>query len=176
MKRFYSHQPSLLLWFVFCNSRNDQQQKSCPPSILTFTQTLLHLKVVTTIFLFSPFLLKNPSPSSHPIYQLIQERNLLNTFKISHKKFVHCIMTLEEHYLNVPYHNCIHAADVTQSVHVLLLSSALEVSMNVYDYELKKHKHTYTHIHTNIYTIDHKTRKKIIFLPPNYLQFGMLVH
>lgn len=38
-------------------------------------------------------------------------------------------MTLEEHYLNVPYHNSTHASDVTQSVHVLLLSPALDVSL-----------------------------------------------
>ena len=40
------------------------------------------------------------------------------------------MMTLEEHYLNVPYHNSLHAADVVQSVHVLLLSPALDVSLN----------------------------------------------
>lgn len=39
------------------------------------------------------------------------------------------MMTLEEHYLNVPYHNSLHAADVVQSVHVLLLSPALDVSL-----------------------------------------------
>lgn len=38
------------------------------------------------------------------------------------------MMTLEDHYLkDVPYHNSLHAADVTQSTHVLLNSPALEV-------------------------------------------------
>jgi cAMP-specific phosphodiesterase 4 len=41
-------------------------------------------------------------------------------------------MTLEEHYLNVPYHNSLHAADVVQSVHVLLLSPALDVSLFIF--------------------------------------------
>lgn len=37
-------------------------------------------------------------------------------------------MTLEDNYLkDVPYHNSLHAADVTQSTHVLLNSPALEV-------------------------------------------------
>nr|XP_053631264.1 cAMP-specific 3',5'-cyclic phosphodiesterase-like [Cherax quadricarinatus] len=37
------------------------------------------------------------------------------------------MMTLEDHYLkDVPYHNSLHAADVTQSTHVLLNSPALE--------------------------------------------------
>ena len=38
------------------------------------------------------------------------------------------MLTLEDHYhIDVPYHNRIHAADVAQSVHVLLLSPALDV-------------------------------------------------
>ena len=42
------------------------------------------------------------------------------------------MMTLEDHYhTEVPYHNSMHAADVAQSVHVLLLSPALDVSMPV---------------------------------------------
>ena len=37
---------------------------------------------------------------------------------------------MEEHYIkSVPYHNNLHAADVTQSIHVLLNSKALEVRM-----------------------------------------------
>lgn len=37
-------------------------------------------------------------------------------------------MTLEDHYhADVAYHNNIHAADVTQSTHVLLSTPALEV-------------------------------------------------
>lgn len=53
---------------------------------------------------------------------------MLQTFDISPRKFVHYLLTLEAHYLNVPYHNSMHAADVCQAVHVLLLSPALDVS------------------------------------------------
>lgn len=37
---------------------------------------------------------------------------------------------LEENYQNVPYHNRVHAADVTQSIHVLLNCRALEVCVS----------------------------------------------
>ena len=42
-------------------------------------------------------------------------------------KLLHCIFLLL--YRDVPYHNSIHAADVTQSTHVLLNSPALEVNV-----------------------------------------------
>lgn len=44
--------------------------------------------------------------------------------------FVTYVMTLEDHYhANVAYHNSLHAADVTQSTHVLLSTPALDVSL-----------------------------------------------
>ncbi|RWS29927.1 cAMP-specific 3':5'-cyclic phosphodiesterase: isoforms N/G-like protein, partial [Leptotrombidium deliense] len=60
------------------------------------------------------------------MYRIFRERDLLKCFKIPSKTFVNCMLTLEEHYHPVPYHNSIHAADVAQSVHVLLLSPALD--------------------------------------------------
>lgn len=40
---------------------------------------------------------------------------------------LHCV--LQKHYLkDVPFHNCIHASDVTQTTHVLLSAQAFEVS------------------------------------------------
>ncbi|MCL4142850.1 UNVERIFIED_CONTAM: hypothetical protein GTU68_053681, partial [Idotea baltica] len=52
---------------------------------------------------------------------------LLNSFKIPPNTFLTFLVTLEHHYLkDVPYHNSLHAADVTQSTHVLLNSPALE--------------------------------------------------
>ena len=37
-------------------------------------------------------------------------------------------MTVEDHYLSdIPYHNHLHAADVTQSTHILLNSPNLDV-------------------------------------------------
>lgn len=53
---------------------------------------------------------------------------MCNTFNIPATTLVTYLMHLEDHYhSDVPYHNCIHAADVTQSTHVLLSAQALEV-------------------------------------------------
>lgn len=61
-------------------------------------------------------------------FSLPQERDLLKTFKIPLDTFITYLMTLEDHYhADVAYHNNIHAADVTQSTHVLLSTPALEV-------------------------------------------------
>ena len=58
----------------------------------------------------------------------------MKTFKIPGKVFLNFLRTLEDHYLqDVPYHNSVHAADVTQSTHVLLNSPALEVSTRFID-------------------------------------------
>lgn len=56
----------------------------------------------------------------------------MQTFDISSRKLVNYLLTLEAHYLNVPYHNSMHAADVSQAVHVLLLSPALDVSFELF--------------------------------------------
>nr|XP_053631266.1 cAMP-specific 3',5'-cyclic phosphodiesterase-like [Cherax quadricarinatus] len=73
--------------------------------------------------------LSNRKPLTAITYTIFMERDLLKTFKIPPKTFVAFMMTLEDHYLkDVPYHNSLHAADVTQSTHVLLNSPALEVS------------------------------------------------
>nr|XP_040564799.1 cAMP-specific 3',5'-cyclic phosphodiesterase 4C-like isoform X2 [Lepeophtheirus salmonis] len=59
-------------------------------------------------------------------YNIFKERDLLNTFKIQPKILVNFLMTLEDHYLSdIPYHNNHHAADVTQSTHILLNSPNL---------------------------------------------------
>lgn len=61
---------------------------------------------------------------------LFQDRDLLKTFKIPAHTLVTYLMHLEEHYhRETPYHNSIHASDVTQSTHVLLNAPALEVSI-----------------------------------------------
>ncbi|XP_062304935.1 cAMP-specific 3',5'-cyclic phosphodiesterase 4D-like [Osmerus eperlanus] len=65
-------------------------------------------------------------PLSCVMYAIFQERQLLKTFRIPVDTFMTYVMTLEDHYHgNVAYHNSLHAADVTQSVHVLLSSPAL---------------------------------------------------
>ncbi|XP_070597578.1 3',5'-cyclic-AMP phosphodiesterase 4A isoform X1 [Erythrolamprus reginae] len=61
------------------------------------------------------------------MYTIFQERELLKTFKIPVDTLVTYIMTLEDHYhADVAYHNSLHAADVTQSTHVLLSTPALD--------------------------------------------------
>lgn len=66
-----------------------------------------------------------------PVLSGLQERDLLKTFKIPLDTFITYLMTLEDHYHgDVAYHNNIHAADVTQSTHVLLSTPALEVCMH----------------------------------------------
>ena len=58
-----------------------------------------------------------------------QERALLKTFQIPADTLLTFLLTLEAHYnADVAYHNSVHAADVAQSVHVLLGTPALEVS------------------------------------------------
>jgi len=59
-------------------------------------------------------------------FKIFQERGLCHTFKIDQKTLLTFLMTIEDHYLkSVPYHNHLHAADVTQSTHLLLSSAAL---------------------------------------------------
>uniref|UniRef100_A0A1A8L241 Phosphodiesterase n=1 Tax=Nothobranchius pienaari TaxID=704102 RepID=A0A1A8L241_9TELE len=69
----------------------------------------------------------NNRPLSCIMYTIFQERELLKTFRIPADTFVTYVMTLEDHYHgNVAYHNSLHAADVTQSTHVLLSTPALD--------------------------------------------------
>ncbi|XP_047199639.1 cAMP-specific 3',5'-cyclic phosphodiesterase 4B [Hippoglossus stenolepis] len=69
----------------------------------------------------------NNRPLSCIMYTIFQERELLKTFRIPLDTFVTYVMTLEDHYHgNVAYHNSLHAADVTQSTHVLLSTPALD--------------------------------------------------
>jgi len=69
----------------------------------------------------------NNRPLTCVTYRIFQDRNLCQTFNIPATTLVTYLMHLEDHYhTDVPYHNCIHAADVTQSTHVLLSAPALE--------------------------------------------------
>ncbi|XP_077069575.1 3',5'-cyclic-AMP phosphodiesterase 4C isoform X3 [Siphateles boraxobius] len=69
----------------------------------------------------------NNRPLSCMMFAIFQERDLLKTFGIPVDTFITYVMTLEDHYhANVAYHNSLHAADVTQSTHVLLSTPALD--------------------------------------------------
>jgi cAMP-specific phosphodiesterase 4 len=61
-------------------------------------------------------------------YRIFQERSLLRTYAIEPNILISFLLTLEDHYQQVPYHNRAHGADVCQSMHVLLNASALDVS------------------------------------------------
>ncbi|XP_072346876.1 3',5'-cyclic-AMP phosphodiesterase 4B-like isoform X1 [Scyliorhinus torazame] len=77
------------------------------------------------IFRVSEF--SNNRPLSCIMYAIFQERELIKTFRIPIDTFLTYIMTLEDHYhADVVYHNSLHAADVTQSTHVLLSTPALD--------------------------------------------------
>lgn len=66
-------------------------------------------------------------PLTAVAYQAFQNRDLLKTFLIPPKTFLTFMMTLEDHYVkDNPFHNSLHAADVTQSTNVLLNTPALE--------------------------------------------------
>lgn len=49
--------------------------------------------------------------------------------------FLNYMTTLEDHYVKEnPFHNSLHAADVTQSTHILLSTPALEVNIYIYSF------------------------------------------
>ncbi|XP_075062929.1 3',5'-cyclic-AMP phosphodiesterase 4A isoform X2 [Mixophyes fleayi] len=69
----------------------------------------------------------NNRPLGCIMYTIFQERELCKIFKIPIETLITYMMTLEDHYhADVAYHNSLHAADVTQSTHVLLSTPALD--------------------------------------------------
>lgn len=69
----------------------------------------------------------NNRPLTAITFTIFQERGLAKTFKILPTTLVGYLTRIEEHYRReVPYHNSTHAADVTQSSHVLLSMPALD--------------------------------------------------
>ncbi|BFZ16436.1 hypothetical protein BsWGS_19474 [Bradybaena similaris] len=77
--------------------------------------------------MFKIYEYSNNRPLTCVTYTIFQERDLMKTFKIAPHTLVTYLMHVEDHYhRDTPYHNAIHAADVTQSTHVLLSATALE--------------------------------------------------
>ena len=75
--------------------------------------------------------LSNNRPLTAIAYTAFQSRDLLKIMMMPPKTFVTFMMTLEDHYLkDNPFHNSLHAADVTQSTNTLLNTPALEVGVN----------------------------------------------
>lgn len=71
--------------------------------------------------------LSDQRPLTAITYRIFQERYLLKTYAIEPHTLISYLLTLEDHYQQVPYHNKAHGADVCQSMHVLLNASALDV-------------------------------------------------
>ncbi len=68
-------------------------------------------------------------PLTAVTYTIFRDRDLLRVFQIPGRTLVAFIATLEDHYhKSNPFHNNIHAADVTQSINVLLNTRNLEVT------------------------------------------------
>ncbi|KAL0966806.1 hypothetical protein UPYG_G00300360 [Umbra pygmaea] len=66
-------------------------------------------------------------PLTSTMYAIFQERDLMKTFRIPADTFVTFMLTLEAHYhSDVEYHNSLHAADVAQSMHILMSTPALD--------------------------------------------------
>jgi cAMP-specific phosphodiesterase 4 len=67
-------------------------------------------------------------------YTLLRERGILKQFDIPASCLVTYLLHLEHHYKENPYHNQIHAADVAQSIHVLISTPALDAIFSEMDY------------------------------------------
>ncbi|XP_063361166.1 3',5'-cyclic-AMP phosphodiesterase isoform X6 [Cydia amplana] len=66
-------------------------------------------------------------PLTAVAYAAFNTRELLTTLQIPARTFLAFAVTLEEHYIrDNPFHNSLHAADVTQSTNVLLNTPALD--------------------------------------------------
>ncbi|CAF0826342.1 unnamed protein product [Adineta ricciae] len=70
--------------------------------------------------------LSGQRPLTAITYRIFQDRLLLKTYAIEPHTLISYLLTLEDHYQQVPYHNKAHGADVCQSMHVLLNASALD--------------------------------------------------
>uniref|UniRef100_A0A8C5DPI9 Phosphodiesterase n=1 Tax=Gouania willdenowi TaxID=441366 RepID=A0A8C5DPI9_GOUWI len=107
----------------------------------------------------------NQASSDHALqtlfFELIARYGLSSRFKIPFLSLTELLSTLERGYCkhNNPYHNHVHAADVTQTLHCLLLRSGLvhwltelEVMASLFAAAIHDYEHTGTtnnfHIHT----------------------------
>ncbi|XP_033196544.1 phosphodiesterase dunce isoform X5 [Bombus vancouverensis nearcticus] len=71
--------------------------------------------------------LSNNRPLTCITYTIFKSRDLFKAMCILPQTFLNYMTTLEDHYVKEnPFHNSLHAADVTQSTHILLSTPALE--------------------------------------------------
>ena len=71
-------------------------------------------------------------PLSLLSYALLKHHGLVDTFKMDDHRLVKFLMRIEDGYPNNPYHNRIHAADVLQSLHVLIVRGGLKTPDHPY--------------------------------------------
>ena len=89
---------------------------------------LFHLFIYIQVYTFWQILIACCIHYTY-LHIFFQTRDLFKVFQVVPTTLLNFLTTLENHYLkSVPYHNNLHAADVTQSIHVLLNSPALEVN------------------------------------------------
>ncbi|KAG1944249.1 calcium/calmodulin-dependent 3',5'-cyclic nucleotide phosphodiesterase 1C [Pimephales promelas] len=138
---------------------------SYPPSVITA------LKHVDT-WSFDVFTL-NDASSEHSLkfifYELLTRYDLINRFKIPVSALVSFVEALEVGYSKYrnPYHNLIHAADVTQTVHYLLLKTGmvnwlteLEIFAMLFAAAVHDYEHTGT---TNNFHIQTRSDTAILY-------------
>lgn len=86
--------------------------------------------------------LSGQRPLTAITYRIFQERSLLRAYAIEPRTLISYLLTLEDHYQTVPYHNKAHGADVCQSMHVLLNASALDVKIDAQNFRVSFDKRT----------------------------------
>ncbi|KAG2447135.1 hypothetical protein HYH02_007881 [Chlamydomonas schloesseri] len=60
-------------------------------------------------------------------YFLIQRAGLIRTLRLSSRTLIRCLRVIEAGYVDNPYHSATHAADVLQTLHVIIHSGQLHV-------------------------------------------------
>ncbi|XP_046880483.1 calcium/calmodulin-dependent 3',5'-cyclic nucleotide phosphodiesterase 1C [Hypomesus transpacificus] len=138
---------------------------SYPPSVIT---VLKHVDMWS----FDVFAL-NDSSGDHALkfifYELLTRYDLINRFKIPISALVSFVEALEVGYSKHknPYHNLMHAADVTQTVHYLLLKTGmvhwlteLEIFAMIFAAAVHDYEHTGT---TNNFHIQTRSGTAILY-------------
>ena len=64
-------------------------------------------------------------PLSSFCFYLLKKQGLVNKFNIKESKLINFLKRIEQGYPDNPYHNRIHAADVLQSMHVIMTKGGL---------------------------------------------------
>ncbi|KAG2444404.1 hypothetical protein HXX76_001157 [Chlamydomonas incerta] len=111
------------------NARNQQQHMAMVPprAIMEDVERVL---AGADGWQFDTFRLAEVSgglPLSALGYFLMQRAGLIKTLGLSAKTLIRCLRVVEAGYLDNPYHSATHAADVLQTLHVIIHSAELNV-------------------------------------------------